>query len=210
MPRFLSRSPSPSLSLIRSLRSSTLLAAAALAACASLPTRARLGDVTVRSRADAQVPAVTLGVQTGRILSGDLDLVIDPDGCLRGNVGSRMVMLCPKSIAADAGLAPGARREQWSGASGSITLEVDPEQKSVRADGFLRGVGRRTNGTEVAATLPFGHGPEWDELRAHPALYAVAASVSGARGDALLVVQDPPADAGTPADTEAPRVDPSL
>lgn len=175
-------------------------AAAALTACATLPARPRLGDVTVRSKENPQAAPITLGVQEGRILSGDLDLVVDPDGCVRGTVGTRMLSLCQQPPAPDASSQPGAHREKWTGSSGSFTLEVDPDGRTMRADGFLRGVGSRTAGTvTVAATLPFGKGPQWEELKAHPALYAIAAALSGARGDSVQVVEEAAPDAGTPA-----------
>jgi hypothetical protein len=33
------------------------------------------------------------------------------------------------------------------------------------------------------ATVPLGQGPQWDELRRHPALLAIAAAAAGIRGE---------------------------
>jgi hypothetical protein len=33
------------------------------------------------------------------------------------------------------------------------------------------------------ATVPLGKGPQWDELRKHPAFLALAAGVTGVRGE---------------------------
>ncbi|MBS2026218.1 MAG: hypothetical protein JST92_27770 [Deltaproteobacteria bacterium] len=192
---------------------------ALLCACAAVPARTHLGDITVRSRENQLSPPVTLGVQNGRILAGDVDIVLETDGCVRGAVRSSMVSLCPTALPPDPSAPEGTKAERWSGATGNFVLEVAPDGKTVRADGFLRGParGRRQvarasndggdNTLAVAVTLPFGKGPEWDELRQHPALYVVAAALRGARGDSLLIVplvepKKDQKDEGPPVDTE--------
>lgn len=161
-----------------------LLCTVALA-CAQLPVRARLGDVTVRSVSEPTRPPATFGVQTGRLVAGDFDFAQDPDGCVRGLVQGRMLMLCPKAPV-DAALAAGelgARIEKWVGTGGDLTLELAKDQKSVHANGFLRGPSGALGTTQVQLTLPFAAGPQWDELRAHPVLYVVVAAVSGISGE---------------------------
>jgi hypothetical protein len=81
---------------------------------------------------------------------------------------------------------PGDKVEQWTGPTGNFTLELMDGGSKLRMDGFVRmdGAGR-SSGREIPmnATVPLGKGPQWDELRKHPAFLALAATVSGIRGE---------------------------
>ena len=122
----------------------------------------------------------TFSVQQGRILSPDLDLVVEPDGCIRGSVRSALVQLCRK------GNPPPAKEgaemvEHWQGLGGDFVVEIEEKSTRLRADGYLRiGAGF---GSPLQATLPLGQGPQWDEIRRHPALLAVAAAIAGVSGE---------------------------
>lgn len=167
-----------------------LLCSCALS-CAQLPARTSLGDITVRSVTAPLMPPTTIGVQTGRLVTGDFDFALDPDGCVRGLVQGRMIMLCPKAPvqAALSASKPGARVEKWVGTGGDLTLEVAKDQKSVHANGFVRGPAGSLGTLQVQLTLPFAPGPQWDELRAHPVLYVVVAAVSGISGEGSVEVR---------------------
>ena len=166
----------------------TALALASLAVgCAALPVRERRGDITLRSTTSPTTPATSIGVQAGRIVSGSLDFALDPDLCVRGLVSNQMIVLCPKDAVAKALAAaePGARVEKWVGTGGDLTLEVSKDHKTVTANGYLRAGGTK----QVLVTLPFAEGPQWDELRAHPVLYVVAATMAGISGEGSVEVE---------------------
>ena len=48
-------------------------------------------------------------------------------------------------------------------------------------DGYLK-VGNAST-LPVQATVPIGQGPQWEELRKHPVLLALAATAAGVRGE---------------------------
>src|SRR4051812_7034898 len=67
------------------------------AACATTGTnRPQLGTVHLRPYTAPGASPAVFSVQQGRILSPDLDVVADPDGCLRGHAGNSPVELCPR------------------------------------------------------------------------------------------------------------------
>ena len=154
-------------------------ACALIAGCA--PTRPSLGDISLRAYQRAGDSPVTFGVQEGRILSGGVDLAVDPDGCVRGEyaVGS-MVALCPREVPGDP-QNPGGIMQRWAGTGGDFVTELSADGKSLRTDGFLRR--SATSTTQMATTLLLGQGKEWDEMRKHPALLAIAAAIAGVRGE---------------------------
>ncbi len=132
-----------------------------------------LGEIQLRPFTDASGLPAAFEIQDRRVLSRDLDIVLAGDGCIRGTFGLRPVEFCQRQ-----GAPPGV--EVWSGSSGRFTLELRAD--GVHVDGVL--------GTEAAplerpllATLPLGTGPQWDELRRHPALLAVAAASVGVHGE---------------------------
>ncbi|MBS2026219.1 MAG: hypothetical protein JST92_27775 [Deltaproteobacteria bacterium] len=158
------------------------LVAGALTACATLPPRERLGDASIRSLSDISASPMTIGVQTGRVVSGNIDFALDTDGCGRGLLGSVMLVLCPKQ--APPALEPGVTTERWVGVGGEVTLELAKDGESLRADGYLKGQSGQTS--QIVLQLPFGKGAQWDELRKHPILYVVAATVNGISGEGGL------------------------
>ena len=154
------------------------LAVLLLAACAT-PNRARLGEIHLRPYTEfAQSPAV-FSVQQGRILSPQLDVTVDPDGCARGMVAMSSVQLCSSADKSPPDKT-GDVVERWSGVSGDVTLELQEQGKQMRMDGYLK-VNERS--LPVRATVPLGKGPQWDELRRHPILLALAAAAAGVRGE---------------------------
>ncbi|MFL5394130.1 MAG: hypothetical protein ACJ78W_05985 [Myxococcales bacterium] len=154
------------------------------AACATTGTnRPQLGTVHLRPYTAPGASPAVFSVQQGRILSPDLDVVADPDGCLRGHAGNSPVELCPAK-GTPPPEKPGDKVEQWTGPTGNFTLEMMDGGSRLRMDGFVRGLGRGV-GREIPmnATVPLGKGPHWDELRKHPAFLALAATISGIRGE---------------------------
>jgi hypothetical protein len=149
-----------------------------LAACATT-SRARLGEIHLRPYTDLAQPPAVFSVQQGRILSPQLDATIEPDGCVRGTVGLSSVQLCSKADKAAPENA-GNVLERWAGPSGDVTLELQEQGKQMRMDGYVN-VGQRS--LPMQATVPLGQGPQWEELRRHPILLALAAAATGVRGE---------------------------
>ncbi len=150
-----------------------------LAAAACAATRPSLGDIQMRPYTDVQAIPHVFSVQDGRILSPELDLSIDEHGCALGVINQSPIQLCSKAQKGEPS-EPGGLVEHWAGSSGDLTTELIDKGKSLRADGFLN-VGGGV--LPIQTTLPLGNGPKWDELRKHPILAAVAAAVSGVRGE---------------------------
>jgi hypothetical protein len=162
------------------LRSAAFSGLILAAACATTSNRPQYGNIRLRPYTDpGAVPAV-FSVQQGRILSPDLDVVQDPDGCLRGTARNIPIDLCPAK-GTPPPQQPGDKVEQWAGPSGNFTVELMESGSRLRMDGFLRGGGGRE--IPMNATVPLGKGPQWDELRKHPGFLALAAAVSGIRGE---------------------------
>jgi hypothetical protein len=150
------------------------------AACATT-SRAEYGSIRLRPYGrPGAIPAV-FSVEQGRIVSPDLDVTAEPDGCLRGQARRAPVELCPAKSAPPPEKA-GDKVEQWAGATGNFTLELMDNGSKLRMDGYLRRSGSRGD-IPMNATVPLGKGPEWDELRKHPAFLALAATVAGVRGE---------------------------
>jgi hypothetical protein len=161
------------------LRSAASFVLVVAAACATT-NRAQYGSFRLRPYgAPGATPAV-FSVQQGRIVSPDLDVDEEPDGCLRGKARNIPVQLCPAK-GTPPPEQPGDKVEQWTGPTGNFTIELMDHESRLRMDGFLRGGGGRE--IPLNATLPLGKGPQWDELRKHPAFLALAAAVSGVRGE---------------------------
>ena len=148
-----------------------------LAACAA--DRPRLGEVRLRSYTQTTGSPETYSVQKGRILNPNVDLVVDADGCIRGSLRNGMVQLCSKSEKASPS-EEGAVVEHWAGTGGDMTLEIFDHGNKLRMDGYLRA---GQDSIPLQATVLVGQGPQWDELRKHPALLAIAAAISGVQGE---------------------------
>lgn len=154
-------------------------AAATLAcalACAS--GRQTLGDVTLRP---AALPGyfLTFGVQEGRIVSPELDATEDERGCVKGMLGNDLLHLCRQASAREPSMV-GNTVERWSGPSGDFTLEIENTGAALRMDGYVR---RGLHSLPLMATLPLGRGRQWDELRRHPELLALAAALAQVGGE---------------------------
>jgi hypothetical protein len=142
--------------------------------------RASLGNINLRPYQVITQTVNTYGVQEGRIVSGAVDVAIDPDGCARGEVSpGAMVVLCPKELQGQP-LEVGGKLVRWSGIGGDVVTELAADGRKLRVDGYL-GLGRANR--QVHVTLRLGKGQPWDELREHPVLYAVAAATSGMQGE---------------------------
>ena len=142
--------------------------------------RVRLGEIRLRPYGNITSGLRTFSIQQGRILSPDLDLVVEADGCIRGSVRNALIQLCRK------GNPPPERDgaemvEHWQGLGGDFVVELEEKSTRLRADGYLRIGGG--SGSPIQATLPLGQGPQWDEIRRHPAFLAVAAAISGVSGE---------------------------
>lgn len=149
-----------------------------LASCAT--GRPRMGDIHLRPYTQLGGYPTTFSVQERRLLSPAVDVVVDPDDCLRGTIQSAPLQLCMKPGAAPL---PGAEKtERWAGPGGDLTLEVLEHGSQLRVDGFVA-AGSRGQSVGMHATVPFGQGPQWDELRKHPALLAIAAAAAGVSGE---------------------------
>lgn len=148
------------------------LALAALVSGCAASSRS-LGDIRLRPYSDSTGLPATFEIQDGRVLGRDLDVLLASDGCIRGTFGLRPVEFCRRQ-----GAAPGV--ELWSGSSGRFTLEL--REDGIHVDGVL---GNQAAPLErpILATLPLGKGPQWDELRRHPALLVVAAASVGVNGE---------------------------
>src|SRR3954465_4051169 len=150
------------------------------AACATTSNRAQLGNVRLRPYGHPGATPGVFSVQAGRIVNPDLDVVQDPDGCLRGTARNIPVDLCPAK-GTPPPQQPGDKVEQWTGPTGNFTLELMDNGFRLRMDGFLRGGAARE--IPMNAPTPLGKGPQWDEVRKHPAFLALAAAVTGIRGE---------------------------
>jgi hypothetical protein len=115
-----------------------------------------LGMLAVKP-ADAGAPPVTFSVARGHVVGTHLDVRLEDNGCLRGTLGNSPLVLCPDG-------------DRWAGPSGNFTVE--PAGNAVRVDGWLTLRGGRD--VPITGTIALGQGPQWDELRQHPVLLAVA------------------------------------
>ena len=149
-----------------------------LAGCVA--TRVSLGEIRLRPYGSFTAPLSSFSVQQGRIFSPDIDLTVEDDGCIRGVWGRNPLQICPKTPPEPA-REGGFHTEHWQGLGGDFVVELEENGTRMRADGYLSAGGVR--GVPVQATLPMGKGPQWDELRKHPALLAVAATMAGVRGE---------------------------
>ncbi len=126
---------------------------------------ANSGTVTFKTFADAAARPVSFSVGQGYLAGSDLELR-EVDGCIRGAWGRLPINFCRE----DDGKGPAQR---WAGASGEFS--VVPGQGDVNVSGVLMlDAGRTVSMNQYVRTE---EGPPWDELRRHPGLLAVAATV---------------------------------
>jgi len=149
------------------------------AACATAAARAQYGSIRLRHYGDPTATPRVFSVQEGRIVSPELDVVQDPDGCLRGSARNNAVDLC-LAEGAQSPEEPGHRVEHWTGRTGDLRLELKDRETRLRMNGYLRA---GAWSIPLNATVPLGKGPQWDQLREHPAFLALAAGVAGVRGE---------------------------
>jgi hypothetical protein len=158
----------------------SLLSLIGLIGSGCVEPRVSLGNLSLRPYHAINQTIYSYGVQEGRLVSGAVDVAIDPDGCARGEVApGAMVVLCPKELKGEP-LEAGGKLVRWSGVGGDLVTELAADGRKLRADGFI-GLGRANR--QVHVTLRLYRGQPWDELREHPVLYAVAAATSGMQGE---------------------------
>jgi hypothetical protein len=161
-------------------------------ACAS---RAVLGNAEIRAINDSRVRG-TFEVEKGYLRGGAFAAAIAMDGCVHGAYQlDEVLLLCPTMSTSS--------RQEWSGVGGDMYVElsedgallhmtgylsrlaIDPPLRRPRSvDGIVASqplitpVGERVT---LDVSVPLGEGPQWDELRRHPVLLAIAAAVAGVR-----------------------------
>jgi hypothetical protein len=144
----------------------------ALQGCVTLPS---LGEISLERPGSQDFNRVHYSVKPGRISSQDLDLSMGDDGCLSGTFVSWPLQVCL------AGGEPEMRVQRFAGSGGEFLVEVIDAGTRIRAAGQLWPGGMKVPGISMHVSVPFGSGPEWDELRRRPALLAVAAALVGVR-----------------------------
>ena len=127
---------------------------------------ARSGSVTFKSFSNLAARPVSYSVGAGHIVGTDLDLR-DDQGCVRGNWGRIPLDFCRD----DKGIGPA---QHWSGSSGQFTVQPVGDRMAVRGELILDT--RRI--VSMDQDVAIGTGSQWDELRLHPALLAVAATAA--------------------------------
>jgi hypothetical protein len=133
------------------------------AACAS--GGAHYGSVALKSGANAAARPVSYSVGEGTIRSSNLEARVD-QGCVRGSVGAMPLQLCSDP----------ADPTRWSGASGDFTARTTEDGQAVMVSGYLAlDAGRRV---QMDQSIALGKGSQWDELRKHPELLAIAATAA--------------------------------
>ena len=133
--------------------------------CAT-PGAPSYGSVTFKSFSNLAARPVSYSVGKGHVVGTDLDLRED-EGCVRGNWGRIPLDFCRDDKGAGSA-------QHWSGTSGQFA--VTPSADSVAVRGELILDTRRT--VSMDQDVRVGEGKQWDELRRHPALLAVAATTA--------------------------------
>jgi hypothetical protein len=154
-----------------------LLVAALSSACVA--ARPKLGEAEVRTGVPLPGAPVTMTVEEGRVFNADVDVASDAAGCLT----FKTLVLCREQ-----GHAPGAATEVWKGSASALSTELSPGGDELRVIWASEGKSQETK-------LLLGTGKQWDEVRKHPAPFALAASLSSRRHfeqrDWVLPATDP-------------------
>lgn len=127
---------------------------------------ASYGSVTFKSFSNLAARPVSYSVGRGHVVGTDLDLS-EREGCVRGNWGRIPLDFCRDDKGTGAA-------QHWSGSSGQFTLQPLGDKVAVRGELILDT--RRVVSMDQDVAL--GQGTQWDELRQHPALLAVAATAA--------------------------------
>jgi hypothetical protein len=122
---------------------------------------------------NAAAPPVSYSVGHGRVVGSDLD-ISEESGCIRGSWGHLPINFCRDGEHA-------ATEQRWSGSSGQFV--VVPSEKNLSVTGVLILDTGRT--VSMDQFVRIGEGPQWDELRRHPGLLALAATMADLQGARL-------------------------
>jgi hypothetical protein len=133
------------------------------AACAT--SHSQYGTIAIKSISNAAAPPARFSIGRGTISGSSLDAILD-QGCIRGNFGRTPIDFCADS----------ANPNRWTGGSGDFIAVASPDGRSVNVEGYITLDTRRQ--ASMSQVVPLGNGPQWDELRRHPALAAIAATAA--------------------------------
>jgi hypothetical protein len=125
------------------------------------------GTVTFKSVANLAARPVQYSVGKGRVTGTDLDLTED-DGCVRGSWGRIPIDFCRVDKSA-------GPQQHWAGGSGDFTV-APPGDNSLAVSGVM--MLDTTRSVSMDQVVEIGQGAGWDELRKHPALLAVSATLA--------------------------------
>jgi hypothetical protein len=134
-------------------RSRATALGAALLAFTCTTTRPRLGEITLQRSADKNYELVEYVIEEGRIVSPDLDVSVEADGCLSGTFALAPLQLCPN------GGIEVVQATRFTGMGGDFLVEVEAG-KQVRADGQLWPGGIKLPGISMHVSVPLGTGPQ--------------------------------------------------
>jgi hypothetical protein len=124
------------------------------------------GSVTFKSFSNMAARPVAYSVGKGHVVGHDLDLSESED-CVRGNWGRIPLDFCRDTKAT-------GPEQHWSGSSGAFTVAPAGTKFAVRGTMILDN--RRA--VSMDQDVSVGEGAQWDELKRHPALLAVAATAA--------------------------------
>ena len=189
-----------------------LVLTALCAACAtSSPVLGRIAlarlETAEIARTHAPPVSTVYDVGTSFITSEDMEARLEGDGCVRGRWPYGALQLC-RAVSTTS--PDGTRLENWIGPSGDVTLEVDARRGELRITGLLLPEGSAKAPLDVR--VAFDAGPQWDSLRRHPALLAIAVGTAGRIPEpkASPVVLLAPAHRSRDVLGSRPRLDPCL
>lgn len=143
------------------MRAFLLLLAAGCATGAS-----SYGSVSFKSFSNAGARPASFSVGKGEVVGSGLDLRED-QGCIRGSWGRIPLDFCRDDKGAGSA-------QHWSGTSGQFAVTPSADSVAVRGELILDTLRIVSMDQDVR----IGQGKQWDELRRHPALLAVAATTA--------------------------------
>jgi hypothetical protein len=137
-----------------------------MALAAGCATGGSYGTVTFQQLGTHGRRPVAYSVGDRHVVGGDLD-VHEDQNCIRGSWGRVPLDFCRDDKGDGAA-------QHWSGASGQFSVTPNGNEVSV-SGALVLDTGRAV---EMTQDIPVRSGSQWDELRKHPALLAVAATAA--------------------------------